>query len=1411
LPFQALGFDRLEAVGTLGDDQLFGSSGNDVLVGGAGNDILDGRGGNDTYIFAPGWGIDTITDPDPTGRLVFQGIEPNELAVENVNGNLVISHGADRITFNGYYTNGYDYDFDYVDAPPPPTDLPTLSVADPDPTRENEGPVVFTVTLSAPSTETVTVTYSTLFGTANPSGAQTDYNGVVDQTLTFAPGETVKTVPITLIDDAIPEPDETFQLLLETPTNATLANDRATATIIDDDAAATTFTITPANQSFAENAGTVTFTVSRSSTANAETVYVSTVQDQGSTNNGDYTGILNQRLDFAAGNAAPQTVTVTINDDTEANEPDETFRLIAQADPTDPTTTSLASTTFTIQDNDTAPPPGELPVVSVADASANESDGQIRFEISLDRPPAPDQPVTVNYRTVDTGSATGGPDNSPGNDYGDFAGVLEFTSTDPLTKLTAPISIFDDAVPEPDETFQLLLENPTNATLADDRATATIIDDDTSPPVDDILVRIERVGAEETPEGNTLSKEGHVEDVVDRLLSFRVSLLEPAPEDILIGWEVRPVDLGFGIDAADRYDFALDQLPSGQLSISKGTFGAFIDTIRLGGDWDFEQDEAFEVVVDSVPDGFAVDPNSGSATAIIGNDDQEFSTNGNILTEAALIAGFAYGSDPAAAITAGWVPIENAELRSLSGRSDGIQVTRPTAITHSALHAYHGEVDGLHTVMMGFRGTDEGFAELSTQVATWESYYQSHQAYIQTVLRWAADAGDRGETPVEQVIVAGHSLGGILAELYASGYFTSSTSGDITYNSLARNSYVITLGSPGSPGISQTGRLLNFVHTDDLVPRLDSPTFHREGTSISIEIPEGHVIGKTEHDIDLYVQSVQYLSDNYTPSYARSGHPLLNYWIDDAPRFYSIRSNGILDLTRDRIGDLVNFAGELVLDSVATGFRSPVTLLRQLGNLKVSGFDQGDVIIIGGIILNSNNVDIVSGSAVLNFDENLDGEYEFSIDLLGDFLINGFLVEASADLTTITYTGEAPNTDPIAVPDLFETAFETAAIIDVLANDDDTDGSLDPATVAVTGQGTKGTATVNPDGTITYTPNAGESGEDSFTYTVADDDGATSNEATVTVTIGDAPNLPPVASDDDAATRFLTSATISVLGNDRDPNGTLDPASVAVATGPANGIATANPDGTVTYTPGFLFKGVDSFTYTVDDDAGATSDPATITVTVGVELNVIGGTERGDFRFGTNGPDLIQTLGGNDTVFARGGDDVVLGGAGRDGLTGNAGNDLLMGGADNDTLAGGNGLDILVGGPGDDALLGGSGLDTAIFAGAFADHRVSGFGSFARTVQDLAGNGGRDSLLAVELLQFDDGVFDARNGKFTAGDFATPEVEALITSQGFSTDPAAPSTPSSPAVSRSQVEPLLAADISTNQVEQLVTTGEILV
>ena len=81
---------------------------------------------------------------------------------------------------------------------------------------------------------------------------------------------------------------------------------------------------------------------------------------------------------------------------------------------------------------------------------------------------------------------------------------------------------------------------------------------------------------------------------------------------------------------------------------------------------------------------------------------------------------------------------------------------------------------------------------------------------------------------------------------------------------------------------------------------------------------------------------------------------------------------------------------------------------------------------------------------------------------------------------------------------------ETAVTIDILANDTDLDeDELDTASVVITQEPHKGTAVINPDGTVTYTPNEGVAGTmDTFNYTVDDVHGATSNIATVSVAIG---------------------------------------------------------------------------------------------------------------------------------------------------------------------------------------------------------------------------------------------------------------------------------------------------------------------
>ncbi|GAB5518512.1 MAG: hypothetical protein RhofKO_07630 [Rhodothermales bacterium] len=204
---------------------------------------------------------------------------------------------------------------------------------------------------------------------------------------------------------------------------------------------------------------------------------------------------------------------------------------------------------------------------------------------------------------------------------------------------------------------------------------------------------------------------------------------------------------------------------------------------------------------------------------------------------------------------------------------------------------------------------------------------------------------------------------------------------------------------------------------------------------------------------------------------------------------------------------------------------------------------------------------------------------------------------ATSNEATVAITIEPANTFPGAVNDTASTAEDTPITINVLANDFDTDGTLDASTVAVTSEAANGMTTVNTDGTITYAPNTGFTGSDSFSYTVDDDDGATSNPATVTITVS-AGNAPPVATDDAATITEGAQAIIPVLINDTDADGTLDPATVSIATAPSSGNASANIDGTIIYTPATDFIGTDVFTYTVNDDDGATSNEATVTVTV---------------------------------------------------------------------------------------------------------------------------------------------------------------------------------------------------------------------
>ena len=200
----------------------------------------------------------------------------------------------------------------------------------------------------------------------------------------------------------------------------------------------------------------------------------------------------------------------------------------------------------------------------------------------------------------------------------------------------------------------------------------------------------------------------------------------------------------------------------------------------------------------------------------------------------------------------------------------------------------------------------------------------------------------------------------------------------------------------------------------------------------------------------------------------------------------------------------------------------------------------------------------------------------------------------------VEVTATAPNNPPVAADDTGNTNEDTAVVIDVIDNDTDADGTIDVGTVQVQNAPLNGSTTVNTaTGEVTYTPVADFNGSDSFTYTVNNNSGVGSNSATVLVTVNPI-NDAPSAHDDTAGTPKDTPVAIDILANDSDVDGTLDAATVTVGTLPVNGsLSTPDPaTGIVTYTPDPGFDGSDSFTYTVNDDKGKTSNTATVEVTI---------------------------------------------------------------------------------------------------------------------------------------------------------------------------------------------------------------------
>lgn len=212
---------------------------------------------------------------------------------------------------------------------------------------------------------------------------------------------------------------------------------------------------------------------------------------------------------------------------------------------------------------------------------------------------------------------------------------------------------------------------------------------------------------------------------------------------------------------------------------------------------------------------------------------------------------------------------------------------------------------------------------------------------------------------------------------------------------------------------------------------------------------------------------------------------------------------------------------------------------------------------------------------------------------------------------TQTFAWTVTNPGPVAANDTASTDEDTAVTVNVLTNDSDPDGDDLRVTAA---SAVNGTVIVNPDGTITYTPNAEFNGTDTITYTISDGEGGTST-ATVDITVAavnDAPtpvgSLPPQTNvdadtgisiataggftDSDNATLNYTvsglPAGLSIDANSGEITGTIDR---SASQGGSNGVYTV----TVTATDAGGLSTTQNFSWTVTNPAPVAVDDAVTT------------------------------------------------------------------------------------------------------------------------------------------------------------------------------------------------------------------------
>ncbi|MFN8523892.1 MAG: Calx-beta domain-containing protein [Chloroflexota bacterium] len=326
--------------------------------------------------------------------------------------------------------------------------------------NETGGSAAIAIVRSGGLNNPASVTFATANGTAT---SPADYTAT-STTVNFAAGESAKLVSVPIVDDTLPEGNETISLALSAPVGAVIgAQPNATLTIIDDD----TFPsvqLSSATYTVGEAGGTVTITATRAGLTTGTSTMAYATSNGTAASPADYTAT-SGTLSFAVGETSKTFTVPIINDD--FIEGNKTFNVALSA-PSGATLGTPVAAVVTITEDDTTP----SLQFSAATYSVGEAAGTAT--ITVTRTGATGPAVGVTY------AASAGTATTPA-DFTAASNTLSFASGE-ISK-TFNVTITDDALDENNETVNLGLSAPTGGAVLAAQSTAvlTIVDDDPTP------------------------------------------------------------------------------------------------------------------------------------------------------------------------------------------------------------------------------------------------------------------------------------------------------------------------------------------------------------------------------------------------------------------------------------------------------------------------------------------------------------------------------------------------------------------------------------------------------------------------------------------------------------------------------------------------------------------------------------------------------------------------------------------------------------------------------------------------------------------------------------------------------------------------------------------------------------------